>query len=49
MFACGNSEHRVRDCSNFKNQDKDSGKVQASSSDVSWKNNLFYVVLSRCE
>ena len=48
-FECGKNNHQVRDCLNFRGQDKGSGQAQASGSKEAPKNNLFYVLPSRGE
>ena len=49
-FGCGKSDHKVRDCPNFKGQDKGSGKAQASGSIMdALKKNSFYAPSSRGE
>ena len=46
-FDCGKSGHKMRDCPNFKCQDKGSVKAQASGSSDAPKKNCFYALRSR--
>ena len=48
-FNCGKSGHKMRDCPNFKSQDKGSVQAQASGSSDAPKKNRFYALRSRGE
>ena len=49
FFSCCKSGHKIRDCPNFKSQDKGNGQAQSSGSSDSPKNNCFYALRLRGE
>ena len=49
FFGCGKSRHKVRDCSNVRDQDKGSGQTQESGSNEAPKKYRFYALRSRGE